>query len=338
MRTFNVGVIGLVHDHCWSEMEKAHRTPGVRLVAVADRNRPLLKRALKLYPALRAFTDWRRMIRQEKIDIAQLTLENGATHPVVAELARHGIHMYSEKPMSARLNQAEIMLKAAAKHKVKLLINWPTAWNPALHEARRLVSRGAIGQVYYVKARGGHKGPKEIGCSPYFYRWLYNARLNGAGSLADYAGYGANMMRYVLGCQPISVSGIARRLTKRYYVPDDNAILTLEYRNAVGVIETTWSQVATPSYPNPLFYGTAGTLGVVGRELHLWRPGKKAKVIKPKLMPKGQRCAAEYLAWAIRNRRPIEGPCSPKLSRDAQEVIEAGILSSASGRRLRLPL
>jgi predicted dehydrogenase len=333
-----VVVVGMVHDHCWGEMEKTVKTPGMKLVAAADRNLPLRREAERRHPGIRTYADWRLMVRMESPNIAIIMETNATTHPVVEELAKRGIHMISEKPMSARLWQADRMLKAAKKHGVRLLINWPTAWNPALHEARRLIEKGAIGQVFMAKARGGHKGPKEIGCSPYFWRWLYDAKLNGAGSLADYAGYGANMFRFVLGRQPVSVSAMARRLTKRYRVPDDNSVVTLEYPKALGVIETTWSTVASPPYPSPVFFGTSGTLGVVWGEIHIWRPGKDMEIVKPRPLPKGMRSAPEYMAYAIRCKKPITGPCDPGVSRDAQEVIEGAILSSASGKRIRLPL
>lgn len=337
-KKLKVVVVGMVHDHCWSEMAKAVKVPDLDLAAVADPNVPLLRAAMSRYPWLRAYRDWRKMLEKERPDCAIVTVENARTHPVIEELARRGIHAQSEKPMAARLSQADVMLRCARRKGIKLLINWPTAWNPALHEARRLVRSGRIGRVFYAKARGGHKGPKEIGCSPYFWRWLYDEKLNGAGALADYAGYGANMFRYVLGEQPIAVSAVARRLTKKYHVPDDNAVVTLEYRKALGVIETTWSQVAAPPYPNPVFCGTKGAIGVGSGEVHLYLPGRKPKVIKPKKLPRGMRSGPEYLAWAIKRRKGITGPCDPKLSRDAQEVIEAAIRSSASGRRIRLPL
>jgi predicted dehydrogenase len=342
---FNVGVIGLVHDHCWGEMEKGLKVPGVTFTAVADKNTPLLKRAVAKVGFKRSYLNWREMIKKESLDIAMVMMENATTHPVVEELAKKGVHIISEKPMAARLSQADAMLRAAKKHGVKLIINWPTAWNPALFEIRRLVQKGEIGQVFMAKARGGHKGPKEIGCSPYFYKWLYDEKLNGAGSLADYAGYGANMFRFVLGKQPIAVSAVAKRLTKKYYVPDDNSVVTLEYKKALGVIETTWSQVAAPPFPYVAFYGTKGTLGVVGDNVHLWTPNKKdlwapsdVKVIKPKPRPAGQRSALEYMVWALQNNKPIQGPTHPENSRDAQEVIEAAIISSMIERKLRLPL
>lgn len=338
MRNLKAVCVGLVHDHCWSEMERTRQVPGVTLVAAADRNPPQLKRVKSKYPEIRTYRDWRTMIRAERPDFALVMMENATTHPVVEGLAQAGVHVMSEKPMAARLWQADAMIRSARKHGIKLMINWPTAWNPALHEARRLVKAGAIGRVYMAKTRGGHKGPREIGCDRYFWRWLYDRKLNGAGALADYAGYGANQFRFVLDRQPKSVSAIARTFTKTYSVPDDNAVLTLEYGSAFGVIETTWSQVAAPPFPYLAFYGTKGALGLVGGDIHIWREGKPVQVVHPKPLPAHLRTGPAYMAWAIRNNRKIEGPTSPAIGRQAQEVIEAAIRSNASGRRIRLPL
>jgi len=338
MKKLKVGVVGLVHDHVWGEMDKVVATKGMGLVAVADHNLPLLHQAVSRHRGVRAYTNWKRMLDRECIDIGMVAMTNGTTHPVVEELARRRIHIISEKPMSARLWQADRMLKAAKRYGVKLFINWPSAWNPGLYLAARMVKSGVIGQVYMAKWRGGHNGPKEIGCSPYFWKWLYNRKLNGAGALADYAGYGGMVLRTVMGRQPVAVLAVARKLTKKYSVPDDNAVLTLEYPKAFGILEASWSNVAAPPWPYGAFQGTKGALGISGRNVLLWLPGKQVREIKAPPLPAGHRNAAEYMLWAIRNRKRIVGPCSPEVSRDAQEIIEAGIRASASGRKVRLPL
>ena len=41
---------------------------------------------------------------------------------------------------------------------------------------------GEIGKLFYFKQRSAHNGPKEIGCDPHFWHWLYDEELNGAGA------------------------------------------------------------------------------------------------------------------------------------------------------------
>ena len=58
-KIFNVGVVGLVHDHCWHEIEMCKNVPSVTLTAVADKNPPLLKRAVDKHGFHRSYRDWR---------------------------------------------------------------------------------------------------------------------------------------------------------------------------------------------------------------------------------------------------------------------------------------
>ena len=45
-----------------------------------------------------------------------------------------------------------------------------------------------------------------------------------------------------------------------------------------------------------------------------------------------------YFLHCIANDLPIEGMCSAEVSRDAQEILEAGLRSAASGQAMSLPL
>ena len=47
-------------------------------------------------------------------------------------------------------------------------------------------------------------------------------------------------------------------------------------------------------------------------------------VIDPDPLPEGKRNAAEYLIHCLETGEAIEGLCCPKVSRDAQEILEAG--------------
>src|SRR5438552_1851683 len=67
--------------------------------------------------------------------------------------AAKGCHVVTEKPMSARLSQAERMIRATERAGVRLMVNWPTAWSPAWQEFERLLLDGAIGPITYLKYR-----------------------------------------------------------------------------------------------------------------------------------------------------------------------------------------
>ena len=234
--------------------------------------------------------------------------------------------------------QANRMARAAEQAGIRLLINWPTAWNLAFQELERRILAGDIGQVRYFKYRSAHNGPKEIGCSPYFYNWLYDAEKNGAGALMDYCCYGAAMCARFLGL-PESVAGIRAVLAKDYPVPDDNALIAMRYPHAFGVAEASWTQVTGYATANPVAYGSEGALSVnKDGTLLLLRRGKDAETIARVPTEPPRRSAAEYLLHCLETGAPIEGICAPAVSRDAQEILEAGLRAADTGQTQTLPL
>ena len=337
MAKYRVGFASLVHDHVWGELRHWKNHPNVEIVAAGDVNQELRDKFKAESGVNKVYNSWQALIENEQLDIVQACAENNAGADIVEAAAAKGVHVVSEKPMAARLSQAERMLAAANKAGTQLMINWPTAWSPAIDTVARLIKDGTIGKVFYFKWRSAHNGPKEIGCSRYFYEWLYDEEKNGAGALMDYCCYCADMCAYLLGL-PQQVTGFRATFVKDYPVPDDNAIIVMKYANAFGVTEASWTQKVGYVAPNPVVYGIEGGLMVSGGKVHLHVAGKEAQVIDPKPLPGGRRNAAEYFIHCLETGAPIEGLCNAKVSRDAQEILEAGLLSAGSGKVTNLPI
>jgi predicted dehydrogenase len=324
----------MVHDHVWGEIGHWKSLPNVELVAAADINGPLRDKAVADAGVAHIYESWREMLDREHLDIVQAAAENNAGAEIVEECAKRGIHVISEKPMAATLAQADRMLKASVDGKIKLLINWPTAWSPVFQEWKNQIEAGQIGRITYIKYRSAHNGPKEIGCSPYFWGWLYDAEKNGAGALMDYCCYAADMAALLLGL-PKSVTGIRGTLVKDYPIPDDNAIILMKYPGAFGVAEASWTQtVPYAEGANPVAYGTEGSVAVSAGKVVVQRPQTDPLTITPAELVFPHRSGPEYLIYCIENDLPVAGFCSPKVSRDAQAILEAGLQSADTGRTI----
>jgi predicted dehydrogenase len=249
--------------------------------------------------------------------------------------------MLVEKPMAADLAGADRMLAAARSAGVTLMVNWPFAWWPALQHALHLAQSGAIGRVFGTRYRSAHEGPKELGCTPFFYEWLYDTERNGAGALMDYCCYGAALARAVLG-QPNRVTAMVGRLVKEYVTVDDNAVIVMQWPNAMAVAEASWTQVGHLTSYIAVIYGSEGTLlvepGQQGRLLLATReqPDGIAQDVPP--LPDEQRSATAYFLSRIAHGLPVEGLCSAQVSRDAQEILEAGLRAATEGSAVSLPL
>lgn len=144
-------------DHVWSDIPRA------KLVAVADDNANGLQRAEKKLK-VKGYADYRKMLDAEKPDIVSIGPRwLDQHHAMVLAAAERGIHMYLEKPMCRSLKEADEMVAACEKHKVKLAIAFQTRYSPIVQQLKTMLDDGLIGRVLEYKARGkeDHRGGGE---------------------------------------------------------------------------------------------------------------------------------------------------------------------------------
>jgi predicted dehydrogenase len=331
-----LGVAGLVHDHVWSELKCWAATGRVEIVAVADRHEPLRQRAREEFGVERFFDDPRAMLDECDLNFVEICTSNADALPVVQAAAAQGVHCKIEKPMAASLADADAMLAAVEQSGSMLMINWPNRWRPNTPQAWRLVQEGAVGRVFTARVRMAHGGPRELGCSEYFCDWLFDATETGSGALIDYCSYGAAAFAHLFG-RPNAVQAAAARLTKQDIDVVDNAVITCLYDDKIGFTEASWSQI--PSYHDAMYFGTAGTLWTEPGKLRLAR-GREGEFdeIDVEPLPEGRRNGPEYMLWCLDHGEPPGDTCSARVSRDAQEIMEAGLIAAESGTRVSLPL
>lgn len=347
--TVKVGVLGLIHDHVWGHLRELVRRDDVA-VAVADPNAPLREQARAEHGVERLYADYADLLERERPDAMLIFVDNVGKAPLVELAASHGKPIMVEKPMADSLTSAERMRMAAARAGVPLMVNWPTAWSPAIHHALDLAAAGDIGEPFRFAFRGGHGGPREFGCSPYFWGWLYDRARNGAGAYIDYCGYGASMARLLLG--PASrVQATIGRLQKDDLAVDDNAVLLLRWARAMAVVEATWTAAGPVPDGGPVIQGRDGTLvvrrrtgrregqaGTGGVVERIGRDEPDGRLIEPPALPPGERNAVEYFLGCLAHDRSPTGLVSTAIGRDTQEILEAGLRAARSGREISLPL
>lgn len=336
--SLRVAVLGMAHDHLWTNLDQLKEVAGAELVAGADADHRLLEQFKRETGCDTTYDDYEALLDEVKPD-AVFAFCATADHADVVEMcAPRGIHVMVEKPMAATLEQADRMLVATRKHGTRLMVNWPTAWSRSLRTAKRLVDEGAIGDLWQLTWRGGHSGPDELGCSEHFCSFLFDPDLNGAGAFNDYGGYGSSMCVWFLG-SPSSVVGVAGRLLKRHLPVDDNGMMILRYPHAMCRLEMTWTEAVAHKPPHDVvLYGTEGTL-IAGKEVTLYtREDEEGTVIDLDALPKGQANGPEYFVACLKEGIDPDGLPNPDLSRDAQEIMEAGLLSAVNGMTVSLPV
>jgi predicted dehydrogenase len=131
------------------------KIPGVEVVGVSDPDETGRAKPLALYN-VEGFADYRAMFAKVKPDIVAICPRFLGEHHGMAmaaiEAGARGIYM--EKPFVPTLAQADEIIAAAAKNKVKIAIAHRGRYNPELAAIDQVIKEGAIGRILEIRARG----------------------------------------------------------------------------------------------------------------------------------------------------------------------------------------
>jgi len=337
--SLKVGVLGLTHDHAWGNLADLQQSSLGRLVAAADSHQPLLDKVCAETQCERTYLRPAEMLAEEELDAVYVFGDNKTGAELATQALRAGVPVLIEKPMAATLQGADAMLAASRVGQAPLVVNWPFAWWPQLQHAYTLVEEGALGRVFSTKYRAAHNGPKALGCTPYFYGWLYDNELNGAGALMDYCCYGAALASSVMGL-PSRVTGVTSRCVHDFVAQEDNAVIVMSYGTGMSITEASWSQIGHLTSYTGVFYGTAATAVIHndGRLQLADATHDAGRDVEVPAVPAHWSSATACFLNHLVSGTPIMPLCSARVGRDAQEILTAGLVSGRSGRAVSLPL
>lgn len=337
-RKLRVGLVGVAHPHVWGNLTSL-RESDLGTLCAASLDNPAREsdreRLQREFGITKTYGDYREMLNKEDIDVVFNYTDHVLRVPVTELAASKGLHVMVEKPMAYNLKDADRMLEATEKNKVKLMINWPTMWSAAYRKARELIDGGTIGRVFHLRTRVGHNSCERENYAGSCFEWM--GQKEAAGAYLDFCCYGVALAVWLMGV-PKRVFGTAGNFVKDFIPSYDNGIVIMMYEKGTASIEGTWSQIGRLPV-DPLIYGTKGTIFLGPRETVLFTKDKQeGETVAVDPLPQGERNAVEYFLTRISQDKPVEGMCNPRFSRDVQEVLEAGLISSKSGKAVEIPL
>lgn len=239
-----LGVAGLSHDHVHWILSRPD-LGDIEIVGIVEPNKELVARHAKHYGFSMdlVFNTLEEMITQVK---PQAVAAFGSIYDhlsVVEACAPKGIHVMVEKPLAVSMDHALKMKSLAEKHNIHLLTNYETTWYASNHKVNEMVQSNKIGDLRKIVVHDGHEGPKEIGVSKEFLKWLTDPKLNGAGALTDFGCYGANLITWLTkGEKPEAVMALTQTMKPKIYPKvDDEATIILRYPKMQGIIQASWN-------------------------------------------------------------------------------------------------
>lgn len=137
------------------------------------------------------------VLEHERFDfaiIANATCEHIGT---AITLAKKGIHLFIEKPLSHNLDRIDALKRIAQKNKLKILIAYNLRFLGAIRTIKELLLQKRIGDIYFAQIEVGQYLPSWRPTSDY--RKSYSASNTRGGGVALDLSHEVDYMRYLFG-------------------------------------------------------------------------------------------------------------------------------------------
>jgi len=361
-KKYRVGLIGFAHMHMNHLANLFHEHPQVELAACADtvadraelREGPYtrawnVKYAMEKLGVGKAYGDYRELLAKERVEIVICCSENAKHAEVTEACAGAGAQVLVEKPMASSLGHALRMVRAAEHAGTKVLVNWPTTWDPAVRLAKKLIDDGVIGRIIQVKWRAGHTGPlgpgekhpgvplgaEALKSNELAATWWHHDSTGG-GAMLDYCCYGCMLARWFIGEPAVAAVGMRANLNSQWSDSDDNGAMIVRFPAAMALMEASWTQLDYGVPGGPIVYGQTGVLVMETRnEKHVIRIERgrgKTEVLEAEALPAGRDQVSSEMIHSLETGEAVHPTLDVKFNLDAMAILDAGWRASNSGK------
>ena len=339
----HVAIIGLVHDHAYGFIPLTRDRADVQLVGIVEPDPVLAATYAKRFHLQSDlfYTNLEALLAKTNVN-AVATFTSTFDHRRVVEMcAPLHIDVMMEKPLAVSMQDARAIQTAAKSGGIQVIVNFETTWYPSSQTAYKWAAEDhSVGDLRKIVAHDGHRGPREIGCSETFLKWLTDPVLNGGGALPDFGCYGADLITWLMaGQRPTSVIAITQQIKPDVYPKvEDEATVVLTYPKAQGIIQASWNW---PLNRKDLeIYGTTGYILAPGRNVLRTRKLKGEETAQELPEPPASsplRDQLSYLAAVVRREIQPSGLSSLEMNITVTEILDAARDSARTGRRIDLP-
>ncbi len=199
------------------------------LVAVCDKVEEKAVATAKKY-GCKYYTDWKKMLECEEIDVVHICLPHFLHAPVAIECMKMGKHVITEKPMAISVEDARAMIDTAKECGVTLGCIFQNRYNVGTQLVRNMYLEGELGAIKGAKCfvtwhRSGEYYSKSD--------WKGTWEKEGGGVIIDQAIHTIDALRYIVNEKPVEVDAIIANRSDEPIEVEDTAEGAIRFENGL---------------------------------------------------------------------------------------------------------
>ena len=235
VRVALIGTGGWSLQHC----RVLTQHPQVDFCGILGRNKQRTKKRADLFK-VPYYVDLKELIKYQQPDLINISLPNEHHYDLTMKVIESDTHLFVEKPLVFKMNQAENLIKEAKKRKLFFGINFNWRYSTPVKKAVEAIKKNKVGDINFISWRFGGGGG---GGDPH-------------GNLIETQCHGFDMLEYLNG--PIkSVYSFMTNKTNNGY---STFVVSMKFKNnAVGSLLGSYD--TSYAYPNTHYIEINGSKG-----------------------------------------------------------------------------
>lgn len=176
-------------------------SPNGRVLAIASRSPSKAREVAGNLGIPQSYGSYAEMLDSQEVDAVYIPLPNSMHREFTVLAAENGKHVLCEKPLALDSHECEEMISACERNHVLLMEAFMYRFHPQIAKLKEILDAGKIGTLSTIRAafRIAMSDLNDI---------RYQKGLGG-GALYDVGCYCVNIMRLLVGDEPIRVQGMA---------------------------------------------------------------------------------------------------------------------------------
>ena len=232
-----IGTGGWSLQHC----RVLSQHPQVEFCGILGRNKNRTKKRANLFN-VPYYLDLKDLIKYQQPDLINISLPNEHHYEMTMKVIKSNCHLFVEKPLVFKMNQADNLIKEAKKRKLFFGINFNWHYSTPVKKALEAIKKNKVGDINFISWRFGGGGG---GGDPH-------------GNLIETQCHGFDMLEYLNG--PIkSVHSFMTNKTKNGY---STFVVSMKFKNnSIGSLLGSYD--TSYAYPNSHYIEINGSKGRV---------------------------------------------------------------------------
>ena len=240
MKKVKVALIG-TGNWCLQHCRVLTQHSQVEFCGILGRNKERTKRRAKLFD-VPYYLDLKELIKYQKPNLINISLPNEHHFDLTMQVIKSSCHLFVEKPLVFKMNEANKLINEAKKRKLFFGINFNWRYSTPIRKAIKTIKENKLGDINFITWRFGGTGG---GDDPF-------------GNLIETQCHGFDMLEYLNG----PIKSVHSFMTNKTNNGFSTFVISMKFTNkAVGSLIGSYD--TSYAYPNSHYLEINGSKGRV---------------------------------------------------------------------------